>query len=136
MVGGGGGKGETGEGEEEWGGGQLVFRIPDQFEVTVKSLSGPSFAVPFLDPMSTVGEVKAGIHAQQGIHPDGLGLIFQSKLLWEDGRTLADCGISGGVTLYRRFDCGGRPGWATPSVARGGRVGSRVRVASLGPAGI
>jgi len=85
-----------------------AVRPYDGFEIKMKRLTGGSFWLD-VQPGMTIEEVKQQIQDQEGIPPDQQKLIFAGRQL-EDGRTVAECGVTVGaeMTMVLRLK-GGKP---------------------------
>lgn len=67
-------------------------------QIFVESLSNNTITIE-AQPSDTIADVKAKIHAREGLHPDGQRLIFAGVQL-EDDKALSDYSIQKDNTIH------------------------------------
>ena len=87
---------------------QVEERRPlgDGGQIFVKTLSGETITLDFMQGTDTIQSVKAEIQFKEGVPADTdyrMRLLLKGKRL-EDERTLADYGVRDQAVLHRRLD--------------------------------
>ncbi|KAJ6481682.1 hypothetical protein C8R45DRAFT_1215525 [Mycena sanguinolenta] len=98
----------------------------DPHVIHIKTLTGKNFDVT-IESSNTIEELKRRIESINGVPPDQQRIIFSGKQL-EDKRTLSDCGIQGGSTVFfvLRLRCGCGCGGLGRSVAKRGKITRQI----------
>jgi ubiquitin C len=76
--------------------------VGSQFEIFVTTVVNRRFGTTIsllVEPLSTVEDAKAMVHNQMSIPPKDQRLIFAGRQM-EEGRALAEYGVSAGSTLH------------------------------------
>ena len=78
--------------------------------ITVLTIAGKVLALD-VRSTDTIGDLKTKIHVKLRVRPSRQRLVFEGRMLVDDGRTLADCGVGAeSACLHLAIRRGGR-GW-------------------------